>query len=279
MIIVDLTAQQSGSVRSLFSGRYRCPHKRFNSARAAAVEARCSWHLPAQSLRSRGAAPALNPRGRPRHRRRRWAALGGARRRIREGATKCILCVTGSEGAHHLVSTRPALHAQPPGAASQHRVKFCAMLSRGRCRRMRWYPSCAPCAAPPSPARCRPPPARLAAAFSGARLADLRAGTPRQRRFRDGAPFRAGCSSARPEGCRSLSFVRNRLGRSPETRCTPPALHVRGPGGASHHRVKVCAVFSGDRSRGRRSRMRRGPERRAPSVPPSPPHPAHGPCT
>eukprot|EP01045_Picozoa_sp_COSAG04_P012897 COSAG04_NODE_887_length_9615_cov_16.346574_2_plen_236_part_00 len=84
MIIVDLTAQQSGSVRSLFSGRYRCPHKRFNSARAAAVGARCSWHLPAQSLRSRGAAPALNPRGRPRHRRRRWAALGGARRRIRE---------------------------------------------------------------------------------------------------------------------------------------------------------------------------------------------------
>ena len=42
MIVVDLTAQQSGSVRSLFSGRYRCPHKRFNSARAAAVEARCS---------------------------------------------------------------------------------------------------------------------------------------------------------------------------------------------------------------------------------------------
>ena len=85
----------------LFSGRYRCPHKRFNSARAAAVEARCSWHPPAQSLRPRGAAPALNPRGRPRHRRRRWAALGGARRRIREGVARCRLFVTGSEGAHH----------------------------------------------------------------------------------------------------------------------------------------------------------------------------------
>ena len=115
------------------------------------------------------------------------------------------------------MSTHPALHVRGQMWARQHRVKFCAMLSRGRCRRMRWYPSCAPCAAPPSPARCRPPPARLAAAFSGARLADLRAGTPRQRRFRDGAPFRAGCSSARPEGCRSLSFVRNRVGRSPES--------------------------------------------------------------
>ena len=101
MILVDLTGQQSGSVRNLFRGRYRCPHKGFNPARAVAVEARRSGHLPAQSLRSRGAAPALNPRGRPRHRRRRWAALGGARRRIREGVTSCDLYVTGSEGAHH----------------------------------------------------------------------------------------------------------------------------------------------------------------------------------